>query len=137
MIETGWIFSDGTEYPCGVDGFTVHDLVVIQFIKGLKLLEPETYAIIKKEIDDLWDRQGSRNLYANYAINRLGWIKVGTSIWHNIIYAGYDWQSDLVKPYVENNYIPQNKCLSSNSYLTLNLDVQLTLRKGGTNFTFF
>ena len=133
MIETGWVFPDGTDYPCGVDGFTVHDLVVIHFIKGLKLQDPQAFAIIQKEIDNLYEKQGSRNLYASYAINRLGWIKVGSSIWHNIIYAGYDFQSDLVKPYVENNYIPQNKHLSSSSYLKLNCDVQSTLRKGGAN----
>jgi len=136
MIETGWIFPDGTDYPCGVDGFTIHDLVVIKFIKGLKSQEPEAFAIITKEIDDLLEKHGSRNVYANYAINRLGWIKVGTSIWHDIIYAGYDWQSDLIKPYVDNNYMTQNKGLSSSSYLKLNCDVRLTLRKGGANPNF-
>ena len=131
-MKTGWIFPDGTSYPCD-DGFTMHDLVVMQFIRGLKSVQPDTFATIQKEIDDLWDKQGSRNFYANYAINRLGWIKVGSSILHNITYAGYDWQSGLIEQYVEDDYTPQNRGLSSSSYLPLNCDIRLILKKGGAN----
>jgi len=126
MIETGWIFPDGTNCPCG--DFIIHDLVVIQFINRLKLQDPETFAIVEKELDDLWKKQGSRNLYSTYAIRRLGWIKVGTSIWHNITYAGYDWQTDLIQPYLENNYHPQNLGLSSTSYLPLKCKVRFPFK---------
>lgn len=36
MIESGWIFPDGSEYSCGGDSFTVHDMAVMRFVKGLK-----------------------------------------------------------------------------------------------------
>ena len=130
MIESGWIFPDGTEYSCGRDSFTVHDLVVMRFVKGLKSQDMETYRIVKKEIDDLYERQGSRNLYANYAIRRLGWIKIGTSIWDDIKYAGYHWQSDLIKPYEEKGYRLLNMYVSSSYYLPLKCDISRAIRDG-------
>ena len=89
-----------------------------------------SFEIIKKEIDDLWDKQGPREFYANYAIRRLGWIKVGSSIWPDIRYAGYAWQSNLVRPYEENGYMPRNMCLSSSSYLPLKCNVLRTIGRG-------
>lgn len=130
MIESGWIFPDGTEYSCGGDSWTIHDLVVMQFIKGLQFQDSETQRIIQKEIDDLREQQGSRNLYANYAISRLGWIKIGTSIWHDIKYAGYDWQDKLIKPYEENGYTPKNMYISASSYLPLKCNILRAIRNG-------
>lgn len=130
MIESGWIFPDGTEYLCGGDCFTTHNKVVKDFIEGLGLQDIETKKIIEKEIDDLFWERGSRNLYVDYAIRRLGWIKVGTSIWHNITYAGYDWQPDLIKPYEENGYLIENLYFSSSSYLPLKCDILLAIRNG-------
>ncbi len=130
MIESGWIFPNGTECPCGDDSLLIHDLVVIHFIKGLKFQDSKSFEIITKELDDLWDKQEHREFYTNYAIRRLGWIKVGTSIWHDIRYAGYDWQSDLIKPYEENGYMPRNMCLSSSSYLPIKCNVLRTIGQG-------
>lgn len=134
MIESGWIFPDGTEYSCGGDSFTIHDLVVKRFIRGLRFQDLETQRIISKEIDDLFWKHGARNLYADYAIRKLGWIKVGTSIWHDIKYAGYDWQSDLIKPYEDRGYMPKNMYFSSSSYLPLKCNVLLAIRNGGTHY---
>ena len=130
MIESGWIFPDGTEYSCGDDNWMFHDLVVIHFIQGLKFLDSKSFEIIKKEIDDLWDKQGPNQFYANYAIRRLGWIKVGSSIWHDIRYAGYDWQHELIRTYEENGYMPRNMYLSSTSYLSLKCNVLRTIGRG-------
>lgn len=130
MIENGWIFPDGLEYSCGEDSFTVHDLVVMRFVEGLKSQNLETYTIIKKEIDDLYWKHGARNLYADYAIRRLGWIKIGTSIWHDIKYAGYDWQLDLIKPYEEKDYRLINMYISSSYYLPLECNIFQAIRDG-------
>ena len=134
MIETGWIFPDGTEYSCGGDSSTGHDLAVAKFIRGLRFQDLETQRKINQEIDDLFFEYGSRNLYSNYAIRRLGWIKVGTSIWHDIKYAGYDWQADLVKPYDECGYHPDNMYFSSNSYLPIKCNILLAIRNGGKRY---
>lgn len=130
MIESGWIFPDGSEYSCGGDSFTVHDMAVMRFVKGLKSQDLEIYTAIKKEIDDLYWKHGARNLYADYAIRRLGWIKIGTSIWHDIKYAGYDWQSDLIKPYEEKGYRTQNMYVSSSYYLPLKCNILQAIRDG-------
>ena len=130
MIESGWIFPDGTEYLCGGNCFTVHDVVVKNFINGLKSQDLKAQIMIEKEIDDLFFEYGSRDLYANYAIRRLGWIKVGTSLLHNIKYAGYDWQSDLIQPYEENGYTIENMYFSSSSYLPLKCNILLAIRNG-------
>lgn len=134
MIESGWIFPDGTEYSCGGDSCTIHDLVVMQFIRGLRFQDLDTKKIIEKEIDDLFFEYGSRNLYADYAIRRLGWIKVGTSVWHDIKYAGYDWQTHLIKPYEEHGYMPENMYFSSSCYLPLKCNIKLAILNGGKHF---
>ncbi len=130
MIENGWIFPDGVEYLCGGDTFCIHDLAVMHFINGLKFQNIEAHKIISTEIDDLFWKYGARNLYANYAIRRLGWIKIGSSILHDIKYAGYDWQLDLIKPYEEHGYRTINMYFSSSNYLEIKCDILLAIKKG-------
>lgn len=133
MIENGWIFPDGTEFECGNFPFTIHDWVVKKFIEGLKLQDLETQKIIQKEIEDLFftlNFSKKKTLYSDYAISRLGWIKVGTSIWHDIKYAGYDWQTELVKPYEDAEYRPVNMCISESSYLHIKCDIRLAIMNG-------
>lgn len=134
MMESGWIFPDGTEYVCGGDNLVIHALAVKKFIRGLRFQDLEVKKRIEKEIDDFYWQHGSLNLYLNYAINRLGWIKVGSSIWHDIQYAGYDWQPDLVKPYEEIGYQLKNRLLSSSSFLPVNCDILLAIRNGEEHY---
>ena len=130
MIESEWIFPDGIEYACGGDNLIVHEIAVKYFIRGLQFQDTSLHSTLVKEVDDFYWDHGARSLYTDYAIRRLGWIKVGTSIWHNITYAGYDWQSDLVRPYDESGYHIVNKYFSSSSLLTLKCDILLAIRNG-------
>jgi len=130
MIESGWIFPDGTEYSCGGDNFVIHELAVRNFVQGLKFQNSEAQRLISEEIDEFYFGHGSRNLYTDYAIQRLGWIKVGTSICHDIKYAGYDWQSDLIRKYDEHGYLPKNMHFSSSNYLPLKCNILLAIRNG-------
>lgn len=130
MLETGWIFPDGTEDQCGVCYCSSHEQEVFQFIRGLKFQNPEIKKIIEKEIDELYWKKGSDNLYSIYAIQRLGWIKVGTSILQEIKYAGYDWQIDLIKPYEEKGYKLVNMCFSSSEFLPLSCNILKAIREG-------
>ena len=134
MIETGWIFPDGTEYSCGGDSFTIHELVVEEFIRGLRFQDLDIKKQIEKEINDLFWKHGSRDLYENYAICRLGWIKVGTSVWHDIKYAGYDWQFNLIFPYAEQGYSPHNMYYSSSLYLPINCNILLAIKNGDKRY---
>lgn len=121
MLERGWIFPDGTEYDCGID---IHDAVVSKFIDGLEFFDKEIYDKIYKEVDDLfWEHIGAKNLYSDYAIERLGWIKVGTSVWHNLVYAGYDWQEELIEPYENEEYSIIGRWHESESYFPIDCDV--------------
>lgn len=134
MIESGWIFPDGTEYVCGGDNLIIHDVAVKRFIHGLQFQDSSLHSMLEKEIDDFYWEHGARSLYADYAIRRLGWIKVGTSIWHNITYAGYDWQSDLIRPYEEKGYHIVNKYFSSSCFLSLKCDILLAIRNGKSSY---
>ena len=120
MLERGWIFPDGTEYDCGID---IHDAVVSQFIDGLEIFNKEIYDKIQKEIDDLSWKCGLRNLYSDYAIEKLGWIKVGASVLHNLQYAGYDWQEELVEPYEKEGYSILGRWCESESYFPIECNV--------------
>jgi hypothetical protein len=119
MMERGWIFPDGTEYDCGID---IHDAVVSKFIDGLEFFDKEIYDKIQMEIEGLSHKYGLRNLYSDYAIERLGWIKVGASVWHNLQYAGYDWQEELIESY-EKEYSIIVRGGGSESYLPIDYDV--------------
>lgn len=134
MIETGWIFPDGTEFSCGGYSFIMHDYAVEAFIRGLRFHDLEIKKQIEKEIDDLLWKYGTLDAYEDYAIRRLGWIKVGTSLLRDIKYAGYDWQSNLIFPYEEQGYFPNNMYYSSSSYLPINCNILLTIKNGGIRY---
>lgn len=134
MIESGWIFPNGTEYACGGDNLIMHDAVVKHFIRGLRFQDLTIQKMISKEIDDWFLEHGSVNLYSDYAICRLGWIKVGTTIWQNITYAGYDWHQDLVNVYEENGYHIQNRYLSSSCFLSLQCNILLAIKNGARHY---
>ena len=131
MIEIGWITPDGTEIRCGGDSWIVHDLAVIKFIRGLRFLNLDLKKKIDEEIEELFFKCGSRDLYSSYAIKRLGWIKVGAGVWHGIQYAGFDWQNAMVYAYEEAGYNIDNLYLSSNSYLAINCNILLAIKNGG------
>ena len=128
MIETGWIFPDGTEYPCGGDCLTIHEAVPKYFINGLP--DSAVKAQIQEEIEELLFK--CRDPYSRFAICRLGWIKVGTSVRHDIKYAGYDFQSELVAPYEECcGYYLDNMYCSSDEYLPIEgCDIVQTINNG-------
>ena len=92
------------------------------------IFDKEIYDKIYKEIDDLFWEYGSKNLYSNYAIERLGWIKVGTSVWHNLVYAGYDWQQVLVEKYENEGYGIIAKWHSEENYFPIDCDVVKVLQ---------
>ena len=127
-MESGWIFPDGTEYLCNC--FTVHSKIVQDFIQGLEFQNLEKFKKISQEIEDLQFEYGTHQLYENYAIRKLGWIKVGTSYLHIITYAGYDWQSELVKPYENLEYVLENQFYSSSNFMPINCNILSTIRKG-------
>lgn len=83
-----------------------------------------------KEIDDLFFQFGSKDLYVNYAIERLGWIKIGTSVWHTVTYAGFDWQRQFIEPYIEGGYGLSNKYISSANYLKIDCNILRAIREG-------
>jgi hypothetical protein len=120
MMERGWIFPDGTEYDCGID---IHDAVVSKFIEGLEIFDKEIYDKIQMEIEGLSHKYGLRNLYSDYAIEKLGWIKVGTSVFHNLQYAGYDWQEELIEPYEKEEFSIIGRWHESESYFPIDCDV--------------
>ena len=130
MIESGWIFPDGTEYSCGADSFEIHPIPVEKFIRGLRFQDLGLKKQIEEEIEDFYDKYGSRNLYDRYAIYRLGWIKVNNLYSKNIQYAGYDWQQGIVKPYEDSGYDLFNEYCSPSSYLPLSCNVILAIRNG-------
>ena len=119
MMETGWIFPDGTEYPCGGDYLKIHEVVPKYFINGLP--NSAIKEQIEEEIDELFFK--CRDPYSRFAIEKLGWIKVGTSIRRVITYAGYDFQSELVAPYEEcGGYYLDDMYYSSDQYLPMDMD---------------
>ena len=130
MIEVGWITPDGTEIRCGGDSWIVHELAVKKFIRGLRFQNLELKKIIDKEINDLFWKRGSKNLYSLYAIERLGWIKIGAGVWYGIQYAGFDWQEDLLFPYREAGYSINNLHLSSKTYLEVSCNIILAIKNG-------
>lgn len=130
MIESGWIFPDGSEYVCGGDNLIIHDRAVQWFVQGLQFQDSIAQKMISKEIEDFYWEHGVRSLYADYAIRRLGWIKVGTSLWRGITYAGFDWQANLIRPYEEDGYHIKNMYLSSSCFLQLKCNILLAIRNG-------
>ena len=150
MIDSGWIFPDGTEYFCDKNK---HDLIVSMFIRGLRFQDLETQKKINQEINQEINQginqgiddflHGSTDRFSNnvlrrlvlknYALRKLGWIRVDSKIQH-INYAGYDWQAKLVNPYDEYGYETDNRHLSSSFYLPIKCNILLAIKNGDTRF---
>ncbi len=134
MITDGWIFPDGTEYYCGGESFEIHDTVVIDFIRGLRFYDLELKLKLDKMIEDLFFKYGGRDLYPNFAVERLGWIKVSSLIIQRFDYAGFDWQQDLIKPYEDQGFTPNNWYRSSSLYIPTKCNYRLAIRNGGERY---
>ena len=134
MIDSGWIFPDGTEYACGCDSIEIHPIAVEKFIRGLRFQDLNLKNQIEEEVEDFYDKHGPRNLYDKYAIYRLGWIKVNCLYSKNIQYAGYDWQQSIVKPYEDDGYDLIDEFCSPSSYLPLTCNVLLAINNGGERY---
>lgn len=130
MIENnGWIFPSGEEIDLEKEGIWWHQLVITRFISGLKSQNPQAYEIINKEMEELGEKPGSRAII-EFAITRLGWIKVGAAAWHEVSYAGYDWQSDLVREYEEDGWSLKSLHFPSKDYLNINCKYYLRIVRG-------
>ncbi len=131
MVEFGWIFPDGTEYNTGFD---IHETAVEEFIRGLRFFDLKLKRQFDDELEDLFFDEGGSYYRSNFAIRRLGWIKVGQIPFHVIKYAGYDWQSDLVAPYEEQGYQIDNLYERRCDYIPIKCNILLAIRNGSERY---
>lgn len=104
MLRSGWIFPDGTEFST-----REHEQVVADFIEGLKEDE-DLYYTLKHSLKHFFVNSHSpTDLLCDYAIQVLGWIKVGSLSVCNITYGGYFYQPQLVARYLSRNFYDDNR----------------------------
>ena len=102
MLVSGLIFHDGTYYPCESSNSFSHTDIFLAFFEGLRIKNISLYFDLKEIYEKYVGNECNgfiENAYTDFPIKFLGWIKVGTSLERNIVYAGYKFQEKYLEDY--------------------------------------